>query len=173
MRRPLTRERLERFCTALGRVAQRAGRVYLCGGASAVLMGWRESTIDVDLLLDQGAESLLRVLPKLKEELELNVEIAGPPHFIPELPRWQDRCRFIVSSGPLAILHYDFYAQALAKIERGHQQDLADARAMLEAGVVDGSRLRELFEALEPELYRFPAIHPKAFRRALAEFLDG
>ena len=33
--------------------------------------------------------------------------------------------------------HYDLYAQALAKVERGHARDLADVEAMLERGLVD------------------------------------
>lgn len=39
--------RIEQFMRALGRVAQIDGRVYLTGGATAVLYGWRQSTIDV------------------------------------------------------------------------------------------------------------------------------
>ena len=63
--------------------------------------------------------------------------------------------------------HYDFYAQALAKVERGHARDLADVRAMLERGLVEPARLRELFAAIEPMLYRFPAVDPPTFRAAL------
>ena len=37
---------------------------------------------------------------------------------------------FIVKEGPLAFRHFDLYAQALAKIERGHAQDLVDVREM-------------------------------------------
>jgi hypothetical protein len=42
---------------ALGRTAASPGRVFLTGGATAVLLGWRESTIDVDIKLvpDQDA----------------------------------------------------------------------------------------------------------------------
>ncbi len=34
---------------SLGAEAREAGRVYLTGGASAVLRGWREGTVDVDI----------------------------------------------------------------------------------------------------------------------------
>jgi hypothetical protein len=39
---------IEQFMRTLGRAAQVEGRIYLTGGATAVLNGWRASTIDVD-----------------------------------------------------------------------------------------------------------------------------
>ena len=36
---------------------------------------------------------------------------------------------------------------------------------MIESGLVEPARLRELYETIEPELYRYPAIDPAAFRR--------
>jgi len=56
-------------------------------------------------------------------------------------------------------------AQALAKLERGHDRDLDDADEMLRRGLVERERLLELFAEIEPELYRFPAIDPPSFRR--------
>jgi len=58
-------------------------------------------------------------------------------HFIPELPGWQDRSPFIERKGTVSFHHYDFYAQALAKIERGHAQDEADVDEMMRRGAVD------------------------------------
>jgi hypothetical protein len=39
--------RIERFMREFGRAASTEGQIYLAGGATAVLYGWRESTIDV------------------------------------------------------------------------------------------------------------------------------
>lgn len=51
--RPLAdRPRVERFMEALGKAARSPARVYLTGGATAVLEGWRGSTVDVDLNVD-------------------------------------------------------------------------------------------------------------------------
>ena len=36
--------------------------------------------------------------------------------------------------------------------------------AMREAGLVQTERLRELFAAIEPQMYRYPAIGPRSFR---------
>ncbi len=38
---------------------------------------------------------------------------------------------------------------------------------MIAGDLVDPARLRQLYEAIEPELYRHPAIDPSAFRRKL------
>jgi hypothetical protein len=43
---------------------------------------------------------------------------------------------------------------------------------MLERGLIDRRELRRRFEEIEPQLYRFPAIDPEAFRRALEEALQ-
>jgi hypothetical protein len=163
--------RVRAFMTALGREADVDGRAYFTGGASAVLVGWRQSTIDVDIKLKPESDRLFRAIPSLKESLQLNVELACPADFIPELPGWEERSPFIEKEGRLAFHHYDFYAQALAKIERGHAQDVADVREMLRRGLVSPDRLRELFEAATPQLHRYPAIDPPSFRRALEELL--
>ena len=156
---------------SLGAAARNESRIYFTGGVSAVLMGWRRSTIDVDLKLVPDHDELLRLLPGLKEELDINVELASPSDFIPELPGWEDRSPFIAREGKLSFHHYDFYAQALAKIERGHSQDRSDVAAMLRDHLVEPARLRELFEMIVPLLYRYPAVDPKSLRRAIDEAL--
>lgn len=44
--------KLQAFMAALGKHARGPGRIYLTGGATAVLHGWRPMTIDVDLKPD-------------------------------------------------------------------------------------------------------------------------
>jgi hypothetical protein len=146
-----------------------AGRVYLTGGASAVLLGWRESTLDIDIKIIPEDDRVLRAIPELKERLRLNVELASPGDFIPPLPGWEERSKFIAKEGALFFHHYDFYAQCLAKIERGHRKDLADVKMMLAEGLVERRRLLELFDAIEPELYRYPALDAHSFRSAVTQ----
>jgi hypothetical protein len=67
--------------------------------------------------------------------------------------------------GNVDVHHFDPYSQALSKIERGFVQDLGDVRELIERGLVEPTRLRELFEAIEPQLFRYPAIDPPSFRR--------
>ncbi len=154
---------------ALGAEVAREARVYFTGGATAVLIGWRPSTIDVDVRFVPEHDEILRAIPRLKETLRMNVELASPADFIPVPPGWEERGVFVDQAGRLSFYHFDFYAQALAKVERGHSQDLADVREMLTRGLVDRQRILEYFARMEPELYRYPAIHGPAFRRAVAE----
>lgn len=122
MRERTSRERLIAFMRRLGREPGARGRVYFTGGVTAVWEGWRETTVDIDLELEGDAERLLKAMPAIKEELHVNIELAAPHHFLPALPGWRERSRYIGSEGALHFYHYDPYAQALAKIERGHAQ---------------------------------------------------
>jgi hypothetical protein len=160
-------DRIRALMRALGRAANEPGRAFLTGGATAVLLGWRATTIDIDLKLVPDQDSVLRAIPRLKESLQANVELAAPDDFIPVPASWQDRSLFIAHEGRLDFYHFDLASQALAKIERGHAQDLTDVRVMLERGLVDPRRLRDDFAAIEPQFYRYPAIDPKSFRQAL------
>ena len=132
-----------------------------------MLEGWRESTIDVDLRFEPEADELLRALPALKESLGVNIELASPPDFIPELPGWRERSPLVFQEGRVEVHNFDLYSQALSKIERGFDQDLTDVEKMMVSGLVEPTRLRELYEAIEADLYRYPAIDPAAFRQKL------
>jgi hypothetical protein len=173
MREKVNAETIERLMKALGRTARTNVRIYFVGGVSAVLLGWRKSTIDIDLKLVPEAGEILKALPDLKERLQVNVELASPDDFIPPLPSWEERSSFITREGGIDFLHYDFYAQALAKIERGHNIDLLDVRQMIERGLVEPSRLLEYFSRIEDRLYKYPAIDAKSFRHAVEEFVQS
>jgi hypothetical protein len=121
MRADADRARIERLLSALGRHGSTGDRIYLAGGTSAVALGWRPFTQDVDLRLEARDETpLLRAITELKD--------------------------------------IDFALQALAKLERGLERDLADVTAMLDRRLTTTDAIAHTFEAIEPELYRFPAI---------------
>lgn len=165
MRRAADADRIHRLLAELGAAAINESALYLVGGATAVLHGWRSTTIDVDIHLEPETDDILRAIPLLKDSLEINVELASPADFIPELPGWRDRSPFVDRIGRLTVRHYDPYAQLLAKIERDHALDRTDVHELLERGLVDRRRATELFAAIEPHLFRYPAIDPNAFRR--------
>lgn len=54
---------------ALGPEADKDVRLYFTGGATAILFGWRTSTVDIDLKLEPDSDRVLRALPQLKESL--------------------------------------------------------------------------------------------------------
>lgn len=87
--------------------------MYLTGGATAVLEGWRPSTVDVDVRFEPDSDVALRQIASLKERLQVNVELASPLDFLPPL------------------------------------------------------RLLELFEEIESELFRFPAVDPTRLKGAI------
>jgi hypothetical protein len=171
MRQKVDRQRLEEFLRALASNTHQPAHVYLTGGATAVLLGWRTSTIDVDLRIVPDNDPMLRSISALKEQMNINVELASPADFIPEPPGWEVRSLFIMQERAVAFYHYDLYAQALSKLERFHDRDVHDVKAMLERNLIEPGKLKELFDAIAPLLYRFPAISPEAFRRNLESIL--
>lgn len=173
MRALVDGDRLRELMRALGRAARTPAHIYFTGGATAVLHGWRASTIDVDLKMVPDDDALLRAIPDLKERLSINIELAAPDDFIPVPDGWDARSPFVAQEGPLTFHHFDLVAQALAKIERGHAQDVQDVRAMLDRGLVTPAALRTAFDAIAPRLYRYPAVDPESFRQAVMAMTDG
>lgn len=171
-RPPAGADRVRELMRRLGRAATGPGRIYLVGGSSAVLVGWRETTVDIDLKLDPEPEGVFEAIALAKEALSINVELAAPDDFIPPLPGWRERSPFIDRHGSVDYHHYDFYAQALAKLERGHELDLSDVREMGRRGLIRASRLIELYESVEAALVRYPAIDPPSFRRKVLLMAD-
>lgn len=164
--------RIRAFLRALGPAAKSPARVYLTGGATAVLHGWRASTLDVDIKLVPDASDVLQAIPALKESLQINVELASPDLFIPVAAGWEERSVFEVQEGSITCLHFDLHAQALAKIERGHVHDLQDVAMMFERKLIAGHSLHAYFESIRPELFRFPAIDPPSFAGAVSDAID-
>jgi hypothetical protein len=165
--------RIRSFMRALGQAADAPARVYLTGGATAVLIGWRDSTIDVDIRLEPDRDALFRAIARLKDELQINVELASPADFIPVKDGWEARSPFVATEGPLTFYNFDLYAQALAKVSRGHAQDLADVGEMIRRGLVDPQKAVAYFAEIEPRLYRYPALDPQTFRLAVERAFSG
>jgi len=171
MRPAIDPSKLRRVLETLGRRCRGPGRIYLTGGASALLVGWRSSTLDVDLKLDPEPAGAFEAIAKLKDELDVNVELASPDQFIPVPGDWRQRSVFIVRHGEVAFYHFDFRAQALAKLARGHDRDLADVRAMLAEALVSKEDLRAALREVEPQLLRYPGLDAEVFQRRVTDFL--
>jgi hypothetical protein len=169
MRRPLDPERLRRVIAELGRSCRGGGTIYLTGGATALLEGWRSSTVDVDLKLDPEPEGVFEAIRRIKVSLEVNIELASPDQFLPELHDWRQQSSFIGRFGLVDFHHYDLRAQALAKLARGFDRDLADVRAMFERHLIRCEALHLALEEMEPRLERYPRVDPAELRARLAE----
>ena len=167
MREAVTESRVRAFMRAIAAEAHEPGRIYIAGGASAVLRGWRDSTLDVDITIVPENDRILRAIPDVKERLQVNVELASPADFVPALNGWEERSIFIAREGSVSFHHFDFYTQALSKIERAHRKDLLDVDSMIRDGLVDPRRLLALFEEAAGSLFRYPAVDPKSLRAAV------
>jgi len=155
---------------ALGQRVKGSGTIYLTGGATALLFGWRSKTIDVDIKADPEPRGLFEAIAELKECLNANVELASPDLFIPEVPGWRERSAFIRRVGEVDFRHFDFYSQVLAKLERGHERDMLDARAFVAEGLVNRQKLYGFFEDIRPSLKKFPAIDELVFAKSVQDF---
>jgi hypothetical protein len=173
MRPPADAEKIRRLLEELGRRARGPGRVYLAGGATALLIGWRANTVDVDLKLDPEPEGIFEAIAALKDDLDVNIELASPDQFLPALPDWRRRSVFIGRHGDVEFFHYDLRGQALAKLARGHDRDLLDVEAMLEHDLVSIAELRSALETVRPGLLRYPALDAAAFERRVRRFLEA
>ena len=165
--------KIHAFMAALGSSVKSPGHIYLTGGATALLHGWRASTVDVDLKADPEPQGMFEAIAQLKDALDVNVELAAPDQFIPALPGWRERSSFIAAHGPVEFFHYDLYSQALAKLQRGHERDFADAQAMVARGLVEPMKLRELFATIEPALIRYPGVDAGEFRAVVEKFCQS
>ena len=173
MRNKLTRVELSDLMEELARSARRNRkyRIFLVGGGTAVLEGWRESTIDADLYAEQ--DEIFRDIQAIKERLEINVEFARPEDFVPPLSGSENRHVFIRTVGNVSFYHYDPYAQLLSKIIRGFARDLADAKAFLDGGMVDPATFSTLVHAIPETVYaKYPTLSARAVRETVDAFLS-
>ena len=174
MREELTRERLLLLMKELGRTGPKRGayRVYLVGGGTAVHLGWRRSSIDVDLFSDR--EEVFRNIQEIKERLNMNIDFARPEDFVPPLKGSSHRHIFIETVGSITFYHYDPYAQLLSKIVRGFDRDLHDAREFVRSGKVDPSKFRSLVAAIPDSAYaKYPSLSRGGVEEAVESFLTS
>jgi hypothetical protein len=173
VRRSLTRKGLQDLMRELARSAPRKGshRVFFVGGGTAVLEGWRESTIDADLYSD--GEEIFRDVQGIKERLQINIEFARPEDFVPALAGSADRHIFLEKVGKVSFYHYDPYAQLLSKVVRGFNRDMQDARRFVDSGMVDVERFRSLVQAIPGAVYaKYPTLSREAVLEAIDAFLS-
>ncbi|MGE0192976.1 MAG: DUF6036 family nucleotidyltransferase [Planctomycetota bacterium] len=171
MRKDVTPERLALLMQELSASAPRGTDfcVFLAGGGTAVLRGWRASSLDVDLAVED--HRVLHEVQRIQEELDINIELVEPSAFVPELSDARHRHVFIRRIGRVAWYHYDPYTQVFAKLVRGFERDLADARRFVEDGLVDLATLKLLVEAIPSAAYsRYPNLSKEAVRKAIDAF---
>jgi hypothetical protein len=158
MREIADSDAVKRLIEELGRRTRGGGVVYLVGGATALLLGIRQTTVDIDLKLDPEPVGVFEAIRDLKEQLQVNIELASPDQFVPALPGWGERSDLIAVHNGVQFRNFDLYTQTLAKLERGYERDMEDVRAFIRLGLVVPGRLRELFESVRGQFIRYPSV---------------
>jgi len=171
VRAEMTPDRLRALMREIARTAPRgrAYRVFLVGGGTAVLSGWRASSIDADLYCEE--DSVFRDIQAIKERLNVNVEFARPEHFVPGLRGSEGRHVFIERVGKVSYYHYDPYVQVLSKLVRGFERDIEDARHFVRSGMVDPQKLRTLVQGIpESAFAKYPSLSRSGILAAVEDF---
>ncbi|OGQ45879.1 MAG: hypothetical protein A3I05_08280 [Deltaproteobacteria bacterium RIFCSPLOWO2_02_FULL_44_10] len=154
---------------SIGKMLQKSATFYLTGGSTAILYGFREGTIDIDIAGDM--DELFSHIPKMKERFQINIEIAKPTDFIPSLPKEKGRHIMIGTFGKATFMHFDPYAQAFSKIVRGHETDMVDVKALVAAGLVETKKLCEMVKKIpDSQFTRYPRLNRSAVEAAVESF---
>src|SRR4051812_19784399 len=107
-------------------------RLYLVGGAVLIDLGLRPTTVDIGYVArserPQALQQFERLLPRLKDRLNVNVEPASPADFMPVSEGVLDRSRYMRNHGSMAVYHYHYPTLALAKVARLAERDLVDVQ---------------------------------------------
>ena len=173
MRPPVTLDTLREVRRVLGRAARSPGRIYIAGGATALELGVRASTLDIDLSMAPEPEGVFQAIADAKRRLSVNIELASPADFVPALPGWEERSIFIERVGEVDFFHFDPYTQALSKLARGLGKDIADVEALVVRELVDPVELRRLFERARDQLVRYPGLDATGLEAAVARLAGG
>ncbi|MBI4179075.1 hypothetical protein HY522_06620 [bacterium] len=172
MRNALDRSGLKKFMRAIAASAPTRGhyRIYITGGGTAVEMGWRENTLDVNLSVDR--EDVLRDVQAIKEKLNINIELASPADFVPVLPGSDDRHIHILTLQNVSFYHYDPYGQFLSKVVRGFEKDLQDAASLIRSGLVVPEQMKSLLGRIPKDIYRkYPNLSASAVEKVVLQYL--
>jgi hypothetical protein len=115
-------------------------RLYLVGGAVLIDLGLRPVTMDIDYVARsehaQALQQFERLLPRLKDRLNVSVEPASPADFMPVSEGVLDRSRYVRNHGSIAVYHYHYPTLALAKVARSAEHDLIDVELLIREGII-------------------------------------
>ena len=157
MRPPIDRLRVHYFLVKLGIEFHYPARLYLVGGTTLVYEGLRQQSLDIDIsyeVADEHEAEFSRVIRRLKEDMQINIELASPGDFIPLPAGWKERANFVGRFGQVDVFHFDLYSTALSKIERGREGDYEDILAMLRSEQINMVELESAFANILPRVER-------------------
>jgi hypothetical protein len=163
------KKKIEDFITEISKHVKVPLSVYFNGGATAVMFRLRETTIDVDLYFEPDEMQMYKAIQLLKEELNMNIELAAPHDFVAPLSQWRERSLFITTKNKINFFHYDLYSQIISKVQRGWKQDLSDAQGFL--AQLESKLLIKLFKEAKPGFIKYPAVDVNQLEKKLGQFI--
>lgn len=158
-RRDVDASALDAFLDGVGRRVRDPVRLYIAGGAEAVILGIRPTTLDIDVTLDaddpQAERRAERVVEDVAERVGVVVEWSDPTMFLP-IPRAAalKRSPWHRTVGQVRVHQFDLVSVALGKIGRGTERDLADVDAYLDRGLIRWPDVETLWRAVRGESFR-------------------
>jgi hypothetical protein len=139
VRAPAEKPRIEAFLTALGHELRHRVNLYL-GGTILVDKGLRKATLGIDYVVraesPEALDEFERLIPRLKNRLNVNAEPASPADFMPVRRGALEHARFVRRYGQVTVFYYDRPSVVLSKVARGSQRDLADIELLVCSGMV-------------------------------------
>ena len=110
MRPEVDQNRIEGFLLRLGQEHQ-PGRLFLVGSSALVHKGLRARMVEVDIAIEaDDAGTLFDAVRRLKDEMQINVELASPGDFVPLPAGWHERSLWVGRYDALDVFYFDFYA---------------------------------------------------------------
>ncbi|MGH2461227.1 MAG: DUF6036 family nucleotidyltransferase [Chloroflexota bacterium] len=152
MREYAERSRIDHFLRTLGRRLSFPIRLYLVGGSIIVDLGLRAATLDLGYVVDaddtRALEDFERLIPVLKNELQINVEPASPADFIPVPANVLARSPYVRSYGKVSVYYYDLPSVVISKVARGAERDLADIESLVQTGAVTWQKVEDTWQEM-------------------------
>jgi hypothetical protein len=146
VREPVERAKILRFLEVLGRRLHRPVRFYLVGGSIFVDLGLRGTTVDLDYVVQSDEQDAIeefeRLVPRLKNELKINLKPASPADFLPLPDDVLAHSRYVRSFGNVHVYYFDLASTVISKVARGAERDLGDVEAMVRAGEVSWTEVQ-------------------------------
>lgn len=173
MRAKVTLSKLNQFMRELATRTRGPGSVYFTGGSTALLLGIRDQTLDVDIKIEPEPRGVFEAIAALKNEIDINIELASPDNFLPAPSEWRALAKPVATIGALSFFHYDFAMQVLSKIERGFPQDITDATALVDRGLTSIEELEERFAEIDHRLINYPSIQIEEFTARFQDFITS
>jgi len=173
---PVTAARLTEFLTRLSREYTRPARIFLVGGTSLLLDGAKNTTKDIDIVVQLSQPNDARfpeVVQRLRHQMNMAIEEVSPGDYIP-LPSGSDeRHVFVGQWKQLTVFKFDPVSTALAKIARSGVADTEDVIAMIEMGLLNIATLESAFHEILPSVEAGGAIlSATSYRMKMEQFVD-